>query len=132
MHFVVAAILSYLAGIGCYILTLKIVWDQTLGGDTFAVLFWGAIAFFIIACPIYLLVITLIDKVTKQYKFLFYPLGCMLVFFIPTSFILASFGDFSYKTLFSPEAMLFHAFFLSAGLIFGLSIWKLRNLGKSA
>jgi hypothetical protein len=107
-----------------YILTLKIVWEQLLGGDMVAVLYWGGIAFFLVSVPIYLGIICFIDKRSKKLKGLLYPIGCMLVFFIPTLLITLSFGSMN---PFSPEAMLFHSFFLTSGLIFGLCSWGFKK-----
>ena len=73
MRVIFTSLVSYLVGIGSYILTLKLVWNQTLAGDATAVLFWGAIAFFTIASPLYLLVIKFVDKLFGRYKCLYYP-----------------------------------------------------------
>lgn len=125
MRSLIAGVLSFMVGIMSYILTLKLVWNQSLGGDTYAVLYWGGFAFFVIVFPIYLLTIKFIDYLSFKHKYIFYPLSCMLIFFVPTSFITISLGGTF--NIFSPEAMLFHSFFLSAGLVFGLTIWILRR-----
>lgn len=121
MKSIIAALLSFIVGIMCYTLTLKIVWNQSLGGDADAVLFWGGLAFLIIALPIYLVMLKLIDTIFSKHKYFFYPLSCMLVFFVPTTFITLSFGGV--LAIFSAEAMLFHTFYLSSGFIFGIMSW---------
>lgn len=125
MKSIIAGLLSFIVGIMCYVLTLKLVWNQSLGGDANSVLYWGGLAFLIIALPIYLLIIQLVDIRFSKHKYFFYPLGCMLVFFIPTAFILLSFGGV--LAIFSAEAMLFHAFFLSSGFVFGITSWFFRR-----
>ncbi|WP_339250853.1 hypothetical protein NSQ43_13060 [Sporosarcina sp. FSL W8-0480] len=124
--YVVTPLLSFIGGFFSYILTLKIVWDQSMsGGDMKAVLFWGGIAFFLVATPIYLGIIYFIDKRCTKIIGLLYPIGCILVFFIPTFFITLSFGSVN---PFSPEAMLFHSFFITSGLIFGLCSWGCKRI----
>lgn len=122
--YILCPVLSFIAGIFSYMLILKWVWNETLGGDLAAILFYGGIIFLTICFPIYLGVIHLIDKWFHQYKGLLYPLGCMLVFFIPTLFLNLLFGSFD---LLSPESMLFHSFFLTAGFIFGVCHWCLKH-----
>ncbi|MCM3711759.1 hypothetical protein [Sporosarcina luteola] len=123
--YVVTSLLSFIGGFYAYILTLKIVWEQSLsGGDMKAVLFWGGIVFFLLATPIYLGIIYFIDNRFKKIKGLLYPVGCILVFFIPTLLVTLSFGSMN---TFSPEAKLFHSFFLTSGLIFGLCSWGFKK-----
>lgn len=124
--FVFVPILSFIGGLFSYVMTLKIVWDESIsGGDKIAVLFWGGIAFFAIAVPIYFGVIYFIDRQFVGFKVLLYPIACALAFFIPTSVITMVFGGLN---PFSPEAMLFNSFFISSGLIFGLSIWIFKRI----
>lgn len=123
--YILRPFLSFVGGFYAYVLTLKLVWNQTLGGDKDFVLFYGALAFLIVAFPIYLGIIRLIDKIFSKWKILLYPLGCILVFFLPTLKILLIFGS---ANLFLPEAMLFYSFFITSGLIFGLSTWIINNI----
>jgi len=125
---VLISFLSYIGGFIAYNWALFAFWNQTLGGDIVSVLFWGGIAFSLLAVPIYLGIIRYIDTKTKTNKGWLYPIGCMLVFFIPTLFIIMIFQS---TQLFSPEAMLFHAFFLTSGLIFGLCSWTFKNFFPS-
>ena len=124
--YVVTPLSSFIGGFFAYILTLKIVWEQSLsGGDMEAVLYWGGIAFLLVAVPIYLGIIYFIDNRFEKLKGLLYPIGCMLVFFIPTLLVTLTFGSVN---PFSPEAMLFHSFFLTSGLIFGLCNWGFKKI----
>lgn len=124
--YVLTPLLSFIGGFSAYILVLKIVWEQSLsGGDIGATLYWGGIAFFLLAVPIYLGIIYFIDNRFKRLKGLLYPIGCMLVFFIPTLLITLTFGSIN---IFLPEAMLFHSFFLTSGLIFGLCNWGFKKI----
>ncbi|MEC1178165.1 hypothetical protein P9B03_06685 [Metasolibacillus meyeri] len=118
MRTIFSGLFAYIAGFACYTLMLKIVWAQSLGGDGVAVMLWGAIAFFFIAVPIYLLVIRVARKCSNKYHYIYYPLSCMFVFVVPTAFIaMALGGTFD---IFGPEEMLFYSFFLATGLVFGL------------
>ncbi|WP_153733190.1 hypothetical protein [Sporosarcina obsidiansis] len=122
--YVVTPILAFIGGFLFYVLTLKFVWDESIAGDMRAVLFWGGIAFFAIAVPIYFGVIYFIDRRFVRFKVLLYPIVCMLIFFIPTLVIAMMFGSLN---PFSPEAMLFNSFFIGSGLIFGLSFWIIKR-----
>ena len=124
---IVTGLLSFIAGITCYILTLRIVWGESLGGDADAVLLWGGFAFFLIAVPIYLVIIKFINTLSLKHTYFFYPISCIMIFFIPTSFILFSFGGVSVSAMFSPEAMLFHSFFIASGFIFGIVSYMFRK-----
>lgn len=126
--YVCSPLLSYISGFLAYIITLKLIWNQTLGGELSFVLIYGGISFFIIGFPIYLGIIYLIDRKVHKYKGLLYPLGCMLIFFIPVLFITLQFGS---SDLFSPESMLFHSFFLTSGLIFGICHWGIKKASFS-
>lgn len=122
--YIFSPLLSYFGGFLAYIITLKLIWNETLGGDLSFVCIYGGIAFFIIGFPIYLGIISFVDKKFHKYKGMLYPLGCMLIFFIPTLFITLRFGSLD---LFTPESMLFHSFFLTSGLIFGICHWVLKK-----
>ena len=127
MKSIIAGLLSFIVGFMCYALTINVVWNQSLGNDAYSVLFWGGSAFLLIAVPVYLFMISLIDESARfsKHKYLFYPLSCMLVYFVPTALIKLSFDGV--LAIFSEEVMLFHSFFLSAGLIFGITIWFFRR-----
>lgn len=113
----VIPILSFFGGFFTYKFILENVHNESLGEDANAVLFWGGIAFFLFGVPIYFGIIYLIDIWFKKLKWLYYPIGCMLAFFMITSIITISFGSLN---LLAPEALLFHSFFLTSGFIFGL------------
>lgn len=59
--FVFSPILSFIGGILGYMLVLKWVWNQTVGGDLAAVLFYGGVCFILVCFPVYLAVIHYID-----------------------------------------------------------------------
>src|SRR5690554_352499 len=107
--YAVSPFLSFFAGFAVYLLTLKLVWDETIGREWTAVMFYAAGAYVLVCIPVYFGVIYFIKKQFKKYKALLYPFGCMFIFFIPTLFITLQFGS---ADLFSPEAVLFHSFFL--------------------
>ncbi len=127
--YAVTPILAFIGGFLSYVLTLKFVWDESIGGDIRAVLFWSGIAFFATAVPIYLGVIYFIDHRFVRHKFLLYPIVCMLIFFIPTLVITMTFGSLN---LFSPEAMLFNSFFIVSGFIFGLCSWIIKRINAQS
>nr|MBO2504291.1 hypothetical protein [Bacilli bacterium] len=66
--YILSPVLSFIAGIFSYMLILKWVWNETLGGDLATILFYGGIIFLTICFPIYLGVIHLIDKWFHQDK----------------------------------------------------------------
>lgn len=125
MKSVIAGLLSFIVGIMCYALTLELVWGESLGGDVYAVLYWGGMGFITIPFPIYLMTTNLIEARCSKQKYFFYPLSCMLVYFVPAAFLTLIFGGV--LAIFSEEAMLFHSFFLSSGFIFGITIWFFRR-----
>jgi hypothetical protein len=123
---IILAIVSFLCGLGGYLAALHIVWQQSIStGDLNAVLLFGGMAYLIVVCPLYFLIIKLIDKHFTIYKGILYPIGCMAIFFIPTIFILGFWGG-NLKSIFSPEAQLFYAFFITSGLIFGFGCWIIK------
>ena len=52
--YILSPLLSFIGGFYAYITTLRLVWDQSLGGDFNFVLYYGSIAYFLILFPIYL------------------------------------------------------------------------------
>lgn len=123
--YIVTPFVSFFGGFFAYKLILEKVIGQSLGGEANAVLFWGGIAFFLLGVPIYFGIIYLIDRWVKKLKWLYYPIWCTLAFFMPTTLITVTFGSLN---LFSPEAMLFHSFFLTSGLIFGVCIGGIKSI----
>lgn len=116
--YILTPIISYLSGFYMYEKTLNLVWNQSLGNDIYAVLYYGGLAFFLIATPIYSFLTKWINTNFKKNHLLLFPLVCMLIFIIPTMFITALFDSFN---PFTAEALLFHAFFITSGCVFGLS-----------
>ncbi|MFS0840377.1 hypothetical protein [Paenibacillus sp. 1P03SA] len=114
------SLLSFYAGFWAYEKVLWLVWEQTVSeGDLRAVQYWAGIAYLIILVPSYLLICSYVASKIKSgiMRLLLYPIGCALVFVIPTLFIFAAFGG---GNLFSAEAFLFYVFFISSGVVFGL------------
>lgn len=122
--YVMNPIISFMGGFLALMLTLKWVWNESLRGDLAFTLLYASIFFIGVAFPIYLGVIYFIDKKFDKFKVLLYPLGCMLIFFIPTLLINLRFGSWN---LLSPESMLFHSAFLVSGFIFGMFSWILKE-----
>ncbi len=124
------SLLSYIGGFAAYNLVLWMIWDQVMSsgsGDFVAVLFWGGMAFFALAVPSYLGIIHFIGQRFKGKEVWLYPIGCVTVFFVPTLCIMMIFGRINLSVLFGPEAMLFHVFFVTSGLIFGLGSGAMKR-----
>ncbi|MFB7816397.1 hypothetical protein ACFC0X_19735 [Paenibacillus chitinolyticus] len=114
------SLLSFYAGLWAYEMVLWLVWEQTISeGDLPAIRYWAGIAYLIILVPSYLLICFFVTSKIKSaiMRLLLYPIGCALVFVLPTLFIFAAFGG---GNLFSAEAFLFYVFFISSGVVFGL------------
>lgn len=126
---IVVLLLSYGAGYYSYESTLWFVWEQTLGGDKQAVIYWSSLAYLLIVVPLYLLICYAIQiKIKRKAARMFcYPILCALTFMLPAAFIMASFGGASF---FSPEAELFYAFFASSGIIFGAGYGVISHVFK--
>lgn len=122
--FILSPILSFIGGFYVYAWMLQKLWNQELGGDSEAVLFWGGQAYFIFEVPCYFLLIRYIDKKFKKLKLLLYSLSCMLGFVIPILVLWLIWGG----GLFTPEMVLFYGFFISSGLIFAVLNWSFKNL----
>jgi len=123
--YLISPLLAFVGGFCTYVVILKVVHDETLGRDATAVLIWGSLIFLAICMPLYTGIIYAIDKRFSSHKGLLYPLGCMLLFVIPTVTIMGIWGDIN---PFLPEAMLFHSFFIMSGLIFGLCHWVIKKM----
>ncbi|KPV60288.1 hypothetical protein QJ48_06440 [Paenibacillus sp. A3] len=122
--------LSYWAGFFSYERTLWLVWEQTLGGDKRAVVYWSSLAYLVIAVPLYLLICyTIKTKIKRNSARMFcYPIMCALTFILPTAFIMISFGGLSF---FSAESQLFYSFFASSGIIFGVGFGLISYVFES-
>lgn len=116
---IIVFVLSYWIGFYAYEYILWVVWNETLGNDRNAVLFWAFIPYVIILVPLYLLICnTIKSKVNRPLlRMIGYPSLCALIFIIPTFFIMVFFNSFDFL---APEALLFYVFFASAGIVFGL------------
>lgn len=122
--YLISPLLAFVGGFCAYVVTLKVVWDETLVDGT-AVLVWGSVIFLTVCMPLYMGIIYAIDKRFTSYKGLLYPLGCMLLFAVPTAAIMLIWGNMK---LLLPEAILFHSFFIMSGLIFGLCHWVIKKM----
>ncbi|GGN94113.1 hypothetical protein [Saccharibacillus kuerlensis] len=122
-------LLSYAAGLAGYIYALDFFYGQTLGGDLNFVVFTTLVGFLVIACPLYIGIVYMVDKKIRKYKLLMYPAACILIFFVPTLiahfFTLLLWGGIS---LFSSEAFLFHCFYVCSGLVFGIGYWCIQQM----
>lgn len=114
---VVLACLSYVLGLFSYVYFLETLFGQSLKSDLGFVVFATVLGFLIIACPLYIAIVYLVDKYFKTFKLILYPLACVAIFFVPTLLVLLIWGGTS---PFSPEAQLFYFFYLFSGLTFGL------------
>jgi hypothetical protein len=120
---------SYLAGACAYLLTLWILWRQSVGGDLKAILFWGGLAYVLVALPLYL-VFFMVVQLLRRHVFhairrapgWMFPLAGGLLGVAPTYAILRSFSG-GWRQLFTAEAALFLSFFGVSGLCFGIGWW---------
>lgn len=120
--------LSFMGGFYAYLWVLKTYWQQELGNETAFVLVNGGLAYIALAVPLYFLMVAYIDKRAMRFRWLLYPLLCMLVFFLPTFVIMMAWGG---GNPISAEALLFHSFFLTSGFIFGILIWGFKHFFDS-
>lgn len=118
-----AAIASYSSGLIVYSLLLLNA-GESLSYEFDFVFYNSLAAFLIAAVPLYAGVIYTADKKAPQFGGWLYPLGCLLVSFVPTLLIGLRFGGI---LLFNSSAWLFHAMFAAAGIIFGLSAWLIKS-----
>ncbi|MEE8326593.1 MAG: hypothetical protein V3R58_06100 [candidate division NC10 bacterium] len=135
---VVVAVLAYFVGLGAYVGVLRAVWHEKItGGEAEAVIFWGGLAYLLVAIPLYLLAFWMI-KLARPFVFGFrrllllfiFPATAVLVTILPTGFALCAgfFGvsllalpNAMFECVFAyPEAIPFYAFFGASGLCFSL------------
>lgn len=135
---VVVAVLAYFVGLGAYVGVLRAVWHEKItGGEAEAVIFWGGLAYLLVAIPLYLLAFWMIKR-ARPFVFVFrrlfllfiFPATAVLVTILPTGFALCAgfFGisllalpNAMFKCAFAyPEAIPFYAFFGASGLCFSL------------
>lgn len=121
-------IVSFLCGLGGYLLALWFGWEQTIStGDLRAVFIWGGLAYLLTAAPLYLVAIRAVARRVSRLTWALYPICCMALFFIPSAFIMLLFGG-SLRYIVSPEAQLFYGFFLTSGFAFGVGYWLVENV----
>jgi len=119
---------SYGAGFLGYVYRLHAAYNQPLH-DVGYTIFTSLFGFLVVACPLYIGLVYLVDKKFKSLKWLLYPLACVAIFFIPTLLALLLWGG---GHPFSSEAQLFYFFYLFSGITFGLGYWFIQkmNLGS--
>ncbi|MFS0722440.1 hypothetical protein [Paenibacillus sp. 1P07SE] len=90
---------------------------------------WSALAFLFVMGPLNLLICDAIQRKVKSplVRIWSYPAGCALTFVLPTAFIMTQFGG---GNLLAPESMLFHAFFVTSGIVFGLGYGVITRLTR--
>ncbi|UHA72731.1 hypothetical protein [Paenibacillus sp. 481] len=122
-------IISFLAGISTYKATLWYGWEQAVGSDLNAILFWSILAYGIVLVPLYLYVCAIVRtrQLNPYIKLALYPFACAALFILPTAFMMMFFGG---GRLISAEAQLFYAFFASSGVVFGLGYGAIQGLSR--
>ena len=134
----IVAVLAYFVGLGAYVGILRAVWHEKItGGEAEAVIFWGGLAYLLVAIPLYLLAFWMIKR-ARPFVFVFrrlfllfiFPATAVLVTILPTGFALCAgfFGisllalpNAMFECAFAyPEAIAFYAFFGASGLCFSL------------
>lgn len=108
-------IVSYFSGVSAYLLFPTNLENAELS----FVFIYGALAYGILALPLYLLIVTLVGKFIKSMKVIFYTVGCMLVSVVPSTAILFIWGG-NIESLFVDAGPPFLAFYLIAGLVFAV------------
>ncbi|MCQ4085692.1 hypothetical protein [Saccharibacillus sp. JS10] len=131
---ILLSLLSYSSGFLSYIYSLQLIFGQSLKSDFGFVLFTTLLGFLLVACPLYIGMVYLVDKIFKSSKIFLYPLVCVMIFFVPTLLVLLIWGGVS---PFSSEAQVFYFFYLSSGIVFGvgyriIQYMKLGSFYKSA
>ena len=132
MKLFLASLVSWMAGLATYyVLGTVGVGDSIGGGDLIAVVFYSLYASVFVFPLVYLPAMFLLRKILAGYqpRFLF-PLVGALLFVIPTMVVFALFGGIGagfFRTLFIPEAVLFHCMFVVVGAMFGWSFVWLKS-----
>ena len=123
--YILTPIASFLSGFYIFVKMWHFFLNENLNSNDFNVIFfWGGLPYLIGAVPFYFFIIHLIDKKNYSFKFLLYPIGCMLGFLIPLVPIILLWSG---GHLFSSELILFYGFFLTSGLIFGILNWGIKK-----
>ncbi|UFJ40717.1 hypothetical protein LOK74_22430 [Brevibacillus humidisoli] len=120
----IIAVFSFLLGFLAYLGTLWLVWNQTISqGDLVAVVLWGSVAYAVLAVPIYLIVIAVLRRLWQDPSMMAYLAGCVFVGIVPTAFIMWAWEG-GLRSLVSPEAQLFYAFFGISGIAFAFGWYR--------
>lgn len=124
--YLLTPILSFIGGFYAYVRTAEYYWQQEIsGGDAISAILAAGLAFVSLMLPMYFWMIEVIDEKCSRYHLLLYPLICMLIFFLPVLLIMAVWGG---SSAFAAESLLFYAFFLAAGFIFGVLNWLFKRI----
>jgi hypothetical protein len=118
--------LAWGAGVIVYLLALAAWWGQSIQWrEVRAVLFWSALAFLLTTALVYTPVLLGLRRLLHGDRpLIIFPIVAMLLGVLPTMLIIAVWGG-GFRTLLSPEAALFYAMFLAAGLVLGLGFaWR--------
>ena len=137
MKLFLASLVSWMAGLATYYVLGTVEVGDSIGeGDLIAVVFYSLYALVFVFPLVYLPSMLLIRKVLGGYRPRFvYPLTGALLFVIPTMVVFALFGGVGagfFRTMFIPEAVLFHCMFVVVGGLFGWSfVWLKSRSSKN-
>lgn len=128
------AVLAFGVGVGIYLATLGLIWGERISHrDLEAMLFWGGLAYGLVALPVFLtsfLLVHLVRRVLLHARrpaaVWFLPLFGLLLGWAPTYALARTWGG-GVADLLEPEVLLFYSFFGGSGLCLGLGWWWLFN-----
>ena len=131
------ALLAFAVGAATYLATLGLVWGERISrGDLEAILFWGGLAYGLVALPVFLasfLLVHLLRRAVLRARQpvapWFMPLFGALLGWAPTYALVRTWGG-GLADLLEPEVLLFYSFFGGSGLCFGLGWWWLFSRRK--
>jgi hypothetical protein len=129
MRYFVLLIVSWLAGLGGYLVALRVLYGETPSrGDFPAILLASTVAAALSALAAYAPAFLLIRRLPSRLQcwWMFALVGAILAL-VPGVILLAQMGPVTSKSVISPEAALFWAFFVPAGIIGGLGFWHLTR-----
>lgn len=125
----IVAIVSWIAGVAAYSVTLLLVYGERLswGGDAKAVLFWSSVSFALVFLLLYLPVLRALRRrlrgVRPRWPF---PLSASALGVVPTALI-AVFNGGDLSSLLSEEARLFLVMFGVIGLVVGIGFARVHR-----
>jgi hypothetical protein len=137
LNFLALSLLAFMLGFAMYVVTLAVVWRQTLGsGGVRAVMVWGALAYLLIALPLYVSSFRLVHWVWSQWAraphpWVLFPLTALPISILSVGAMLVWLGGGErsssgfMRVLMLPEAQLLYVFFGTTGVVMGVSWWAL-------